>query len=128
MARRNPYRILLAEDNYDMRTLLMEELTKCSHLVVEANHGIDFLDLVKNPFQGQPWDLIISDIRMPGVTGLEILEDIRRTGDATPVILITAFGDGESHARAKKLGISGFFDKPFILQDLLQCVDKTLAA
>ena len=70
----------------------------------------------------EPFDLIISDIRMPGITGMTILDGVQLFEGFPPMILITAFGDEETHAEAKRLGVAAIFDKPFDLDELLRKV------
>lgn len=71
-------------------------------------------------------DLVISDIRMPVCTGLEILEGLRQAHRRIPVILMTAFGDDETRATANRLGAI-LLDKPFALEDLREAVRSSLA-
>jgi DNA-binding NtrC family response regulator len=66
--------------------------------------------------------LIISDVRMPGVSGLDVLATLRREDWSTPVILMTAFGDLETRAEARRLGAKALFDKPFDVDDLRTAV------
>ena len=70
--------------------------------------------------------LIISDIRMPGFTGMEVLEETSRKEAFPPMILITAFGDEKTHALADELGVAAMFDKPFDMDDLLAKVRELL--
>jgi len=67
-------------------------------------------------------DVVVSDVRMPGGTGLEVLEEIRQGDWATPVVLITAFGDSPVHEEGRRLGAVDVLDKPFELDDLLRIV------
>jgi DNA-binding response OmpR family regulator len=115
-------RILLAEDDYDMRKLLTWSLSKSGYEVIECPDGIHLLDHVRTffpPAEPEDFDLIISDIRMPGITGLEVLEGTREYKEFPPMILITAFGDEETHEQARRLGAVAIFDKPFEIDDLL---------
>jgi DNA-binding response OmpR family regulator len=117
-----PLRILLAEDDTDMRHLLASGLRREGWEVIEASTGIELLEYIANqllrPRQEVPVDIIVSDIRMPGATGLEVLEGLRRADWATPVILITAFGDESVHAEARRLGALTVLDKPFSIERL----------
>ena len=70
-------------------------------------------------------DLIVSDVRMPGLGGMEMLERLRRGSERIPVILVTAFGDWETHARAARLSAK-VLDKPFELEDLRKMVFDAL--
>jgi len=115
-------RILLAEDDYDMRKLLTWSLRRSGYEVIECPDGVHLLDHVRTffpPAEPEDLDLIISDIRMPGVTGLEVLEGTREYKEFPPIILITAFGDEETHDQARRLGAAAMFDKPFDIDELL---------
>ena len=73
-------------------------------------------------------DLVISDIRMPWVTGMEVLRGMRQCLGYPPVILITAFGDDQTHAEARQLGAAAVFDKPFDIEELLEKVRELVAS
>ncbi len=114
--------ILLAEDDPDMRALHTEALQKDGYDVVEVDSGTWLVELIGNRFLGSwnnvPIDAIISDFRMPGLTGLQVLAGFRRVGWSTPFVLITAFGEESFHAEAKRLGATAVLDKPFDMEDL----------
>ena len=75
------------------------------------------------------FDLVISDIRMPGISGIEALEGMRYCDcRVPPFVFITAFGDSSTHARAAELGAAATLDKPFEMQDLLSIVASLTAA
>jgi len=122
-------RILLAEDDDEMRSMLAAALRRDNYQVEEAFNGADllvkvaraFLDINGDRVTRAP-DLVISDVRMPGFTGLEVLAALRDRAPKVPVILITAFGDLETHLEAKRLGANAMFDKPFDLEDLRTAV------
>ncbi|MGA2914440.1 MAG: response regulator [Sedimentisphaerales bacterium] len=119
------FAVLIAEDDDEMRRLLAEALSMDGFEVTECHNGVDFL-MELEPFIATKcpvnFDIIISDIRMPGITGLEILEELHERKELPPVILITAFGDSETHAQAKRFGAAAIFDKPFEIDDLLSKV------
>lgn len=121
-------RILLAEDNYEMRKLLAWSLSKRGYSVTECADGNCILKKLGLTGEGrqQAFDLIISDIRMPGVTGLEVLEGAHVFEELPPVILITAFPDKKTLDEAKKLGAAAVFAKPFDVDDLLVRVRQVL--
>jgi CheY-like chemotaxis protein len=122
-------RILIAEDDPEMRRLLMWRLRNAGFETVECADGWQLLDHLGNPvLSGEPddYDMIVSDIRMPGVTGLEVLEGIHETEWFVPMILITAFGNEDVHRRARELGAAGMFDKPFDIDDLIKQIRKIL--
>jgi DNA-binding response OmpR family regulator len=125
------YRILLAEDDMEMRTLLAHVLKRSGYEVVACPDGVDMLThlaafLMPHDQVHESFDLIISDIRMPGVTGMEVLQGKPKRADFPPMILITAFGDDETHARAAQYGVAAMFDKPFDVDELLKKVNTIL--
>ena len=124
--KRNAGRILLAEDDYEMRALLGESLRMAGYEVVICSNGWGLLEelggyVLPGP-QHKHVDLVISDIRMPGITGFEILEGLQDLENCPPIILITAFGDREAHERAVQYGAAAMFDKPFDMDELLDKV------
>ncbi len=125
----NQPRILLAEDDDELRKLLAWSLLKEGYQVTECTDGIVLLNNLDGYlFLGEAkcFDLIISDIRMPGITGIEILEGLHAHKNIPPMIVITAFGDEETHAHAHRLGAAAIFDKPFDIEDLLAKVREFL--
>jgi DNA-binding response OmpR family regulator len=124
----NP-RILLAEDDIEMRRMLALQMRNAGFDVIECSDGQQLLERIWDfgPSDSKDhFDLIVSDIRMPGFTGLEVLEGITDTQWFTPMILITAFGDRRTHAEAQRLGATAVFDKPFNVSDLLAKIREIL--
>lgn len=117
--------VLLAEDDPDMRQLLGDTLRDDGYLVREAADGVELVDFLARKTtggQGELPDLVVSDIRMPGHTGMEVLTSLRQEFWALPVILITAFGDPETHNEARRLGAAAVLDKPFSIRDFRHTV------
>ncbi|MDP1826449.1 MAG: response regulator [Archangium sp.] len=118
----NAPQVLLAEDDAELRRFLCDVLRKKGYAVTEAASGDDLLErLWERSHAPAPFDLIVSDVRMPGLTGLEVLDGLRddfepSIGD-TPVIFITAFGDAEVHEEARDMRAI-VFDKPFDVDEL----------
>jgi CheY-like chemotaxis protein len=117
-----PRRILLAEDDSPMRALLARNLRGAGFDVVEASSGYEIFDrlahtLYSNPAPG--FDLIISDVRMPGYDGLNVIASLRQLPVSIPVILITAFPTTTTRATAARLGAFALLEKPFDLDDLV---------
>ena len=122
---RSPARVLLAEDDLELRRLLAGELRKAGYEVQEAGTGFELLrQLGDLTLRNLAIDLIVSDIQMPGLNGLVVVEGLRKQGKPdsvrTPVMLMTAFGDAKAHAEAKRLG-AVIFNKPFELEDFRAC-------
>jgi two-component system response regulator (stage 0 sporulation protein F) len=121
-------RILLADDDYEMRALLALLLLRAGYKVVECSDGWSLLEHLEGHIllgsEVEKVDLIISDIRMPGITGIEILRGLPQGRGYPPVILITAFGDKKTHRQAEQFGAAAIFDKPFEIDDLWAKVRK----
>ncbi len=123
----SPLRILLSEDDLEMRRMLSWYLQKKGCDVITAKNGTDLMKHLglRGPleyFHG--FDLIISDIRMPGVTGLQVLEATREFDDFPPMILITAFPDKQTLDLANNLGVAAILTKPFDMDDLLTIISQ----
>jgi CheY-like chemotaxis protein len=124
-----PFRILVAEDDAEMRRLVTDALRDDGYEVVELTDGgrllVDIAARLKAEPDGEDIDLIVSDIRMPICTGMQILEALRQAHWRTPVILMTAFGDDATRRQAEGLR-AVLFDKPFDLDDLRTAVANML--
>jgi DNA-binding response OmpR family regulator len=122
--------VLVAEDELQMRALVTETLRKDGYDVRPVADGGRLLVSLARRYAGDVlWrvvDLVVSDIRMPICTGLQILEQMRAAHWRTPVILMTAFGDDATRSRARSLGAL-LFDKPFALDDLRTAAARLLA-
>jgi DNA-binding NtrC family response regulator len=108
-------RVLLAEDDDDLRWALSDLLKSEGYDVVAVPDGRVFLEQLGSAvLLGQaalPADVIVTDVRMPGLTGMQILERIRERGWSIPVVVISAYADREVRAQAERLGAS-FLHKP----------------
>lgn len=123
----DPPRVLVVEDDPDIRRLVVHALRRDGYEVHEAEDGHELLVDVTSPnaHAGTEVDLIISDVRMPICTGLQMLEALRNASWTVPVILMTAFGDPETRKSADELG-AVIFNKPFSLDDLRTAVVNLL--
>ena len=107
-------RILVVEDDAEMRSLLKDFFTEEGFDTDSVSNGSEaFRKLVREPF-----DLVITDIRMPGLTGLDILPGIKKLQPAAPVIVITAFGSEEIQRKAFEKGANAYLEKPIHFQKL----------
>jgi DNA-binding response OmpR family regulator len=123
-------RVLLAEDDDEFRAVVACALRKNGYEVIEAKDGTELVDLLTDALLtgriDTEYDLVVTDIRMPGYTGLEVLHGVCQTDSAPPVVVITAFGDEQTHRLARELGSMGVLDKPFDMDDLRMAVLNTL--
>lgn len=123
-------RVLLAEDDAAFRALVTQALERDGHVVRTVADGAELLRALATHLVGpaqQRFDVVITDVRMPGRSGLEVMSGLRRTDQQTRFVLITAFGDADVHARARELGATAVLDKPFDLDDLRAVVNKLAA-
>jgi len=115
-------RVLVAEDDADFRKMLAEEFRTRGYAVTECVDGPDLVSkLGTYVLFGPPadYDLVVSDIRMPGASALEILDAMRDCDGVPPVILMTAFPCEDNRNEARRLGVAAVFDKPFEIEALM---------
>jgi two-component system cell cycle sensor histidine kinase/response regulator CckA len=121
--------IVLAEDNGELRALLAAALELVGYRVLQAETGERLVAIVEALLQGgdaPPLRLIVTDVRMPALGGLEAARALRAAGATTPLIFMTAFGDAWTRARAAELG-AVLLDKPLSIGTLRQAVEDALA-
>jgi DNA-binding response OmpR family regulator len=124
--------LLLVEDDTEMRRMLAAAMRRDGYVVVEAANGDDALDwlgpgVLDGDLERIP-DVVVSDVRLPYFTGLEILESLQIAARRIPVILITGFPDRETYAQAAQLGADCVLEKPFDLGELRAAVHLALRA
>jgi CheY-like chemotaxis protein len=118
--------VIVAEDEPDVRRLVAVALRGLGYEIIEARSGAELLDqLGDSLLDGDPDarpDVIISDVRMPGLTGMEILAGLRQAEWPTVIVLMTAYADQHTREEAARLGADAFFEKPFDIDDLTTAV------
>ena len=122
--------VLIVEDDPEMRDLIASGLRRMEYEVVEAADGDQALTwlgpgVLEGNLERIP-SVIVSDVRLPFYSGLEILEGLQLASVHVPVILITGFGDEELHAAARLLGAERVLDKPFEVKVLLAAVSSAV--
>jgi two-component system response regulator FlrC len=115
-------RILVVDDEPGMRAGLAEVLQRGGFQVAVAGTAEEALIRL----QGEGVDLLVTDLRLPGASGIELLKDLRQSGIETPTVVITAHGTIEDAVAAMKLGALDFLTKPFSPADLLNLATRTL--
>ena len=108
-------KILIAEDDPDMARAVSALLTRSSYSTEIADNGKDALELL----QGGDFDGAILDIMMPEMSGLQVLEALRREGNQVPVLLLTAMGEVDDRIRGLDAGADDYLPKPFDGGELL---------
>lgn len=125
--------ILLAEDDDELRHIIANMLRSSGFYVTEVNNGADLLGHLHGYLQpesnhdAERYDLIISDIRMPGIFGSAVAEGGYTCDHFPPIILITAFADREAVASAKRNGVRALLSKPFDMEHLRDLARKVCA-
>ncbi len=120
----NAERLLVVDDDQSMRAALYESLSSCGYEVETAENGADALVKFK---EGQ-FAVVVTDMRMPMMSGMDVLRGVKKISPQTPVILITAYGTVNTAVEAMKEGAAEFIMKPFSLDDLEFAVKNVLAA
>src|SRR5208283_1953828 len=116
-------RILIIDDEVDMALALSESLKRCDFDPVVYHNPVDVLASCSNI---NDFSLIITDMKMPKMNGIEFLEVIRKRNIFVPVIVITGFGTVENAVDAMKLGATDYIMKPFSFESLMQVIDRIL--
>ncbi len=115
-------RILVVDDEKLIRWSLRENLEKLNYDVLTAATGEEALEIINEEFP----DLILQDIKLPGLSGLEILERVKKLRQESLVVMMTAYGDINTSVKAMKLGAYDFVEKPFDFDKLKLTVAKAL--
>jgi DNA-binding NtrC family response regulator len=116
--------ILLVEDEAKMRRLLELQLGDEGFMAQTAPDAETGLEMLNK----QPYDLVVTDFKLPGMSGLEFLQSVRRSDGNVPVIVMTAYGTVESAVEAMKAGANDYVLKPFSLAELVLVIRKELEA
>ena len=115
--------VLAVDDREDSLKFLREYVLEPNgYHMIEARNGVDALEITLS----QKVDLIISDLVMPRMGGLELLESLREKGLDTPAILMTFHGSEGTAVRAFRLGARDYIIKPFAIEEMLGAIDRAL--
>src|SRR5688500_16831281 len=114
--------LLIVDDEPGMRQLLTHVFGRAGHAVRSAENGAKALELLRR----EPADLIVSDVKMPDMNGIELLRRLREFSPDAAVVMMTAFATVETAREAFKLGADDFIQKPFDVDELKLIVEKAL--
>jgi two-component system NtrC family response regulator len=115
-------RVLLIDDDLNLCKVLAYQLEKNGYTVTTANNGEAGVSL----FSKSDYDIVITDIQMPDMSGIDVLRKIRKDNEKVIIIIITAHGSVENAIEACKLGATDYLTKPFGQEQLLFVVEKAL--
>lgn len=113
-------KILIVDDQFGIRILLNEILQKEGYKIFQAANGHQALNITKkhNP------DLVLLDMKIPGMDGLEILEEMKKIREDIRVIIMTAYGELKMIEASKRMGALAHFTKPFDIEEIRSAVKK----
>jgi two-component system response regulator (stage 0 sporulation protein F) len=115
-------KVLVVDDQNGIRVLLAEVLGNEGYQALQASNGKTALEIVKN----ESPDLVLLDMKIPGMDGLDILKHIRQINPHIKVIMMTAYGELDMIKEAMELGALMHFTKPFDIDELRQAVNREL--
>jgi len=109
-------RLLIVDDEETLTFSLYQSfiISKNDYEVVTANSGEEALEKIAEA----PFDLVLTDIFMPGISGFDLLKSIKQNHPQTDVVVMTAYGSEEKKDEAFQLGAKEYFEKPFEMQDI----------
>jgi len=116
------YKILVVDDDLEMCGLLSDVLKGEGFSTTALSESLEASKVLKR----EEFDVMITDLKMRGLKGLDLLEEAKRIAPLTPVIIITAFGTIESAIRAMKIGAFDYITKPFQMDELILTVKKAM--
>jgi two-component system NtrC family sensor kinase len=117
-----PGQILIVDDERDIRQLLREMLSLEGHEVTEAANGAEALARLRDA----SFDVVVTDVRMPSLSGVELLRRVREVSSSTEVIVATAYAELDTAIECMRAGAFDLLRKPFNLQELFSCVARAL--
>jgi len=115
-------RILVVDDDRGMQDMLDIMLSRAGYQVATADDGAAALEIIRK----RKFDLVITDLKMPRVDGIDLLRGVKDTAPETAVILLTAFASGETALAAMREGAYDYVEKNFNVDDLLTIVRDAL--
>ncbi len=115
-------RVLVVDDEASIRDLLAKTLALAEYEVDVAPDGRSALDRMRM----YPYDLLIADLKMPGMDGLTVIREAKRYKTDLPIIIITGFSTESSAIEAVNLGVAGYLTKPFRVPQVLAAAAKAL--
>jgi CheY-like chemotaxis protein len=121
-----PMTVLVADDDEDMRSLVAETLRLEGHFVIEVCDGVELVDYLRRT-RDEPVDrpdVVVSDVLMPNLSGLAVLDALRCAEWNIPVLLMTVLADDSVRTMARRLGAVGVLRKPFDSEALRTAVSR----
>ena len=114
--------ILLVDDDPEFCKAMKKTLEKSGYLVTLATDGWEALAAIT----GNVFDLVLSDLRMPNLNGIELMQEIKRKKINVPVVFITGYGEVESYMDLMNMGAFEYINKPVGKKEILRVIEKVL--
>jgi DNA-binding NtrC family response regulator len=114
--------ILVVDDEENSRTGLSKILEKSGYQVLTAENGKEALEKLRT----EPCHLVITDMKMPQMNGIQLLKEIKQTNPQVGVIIVTAYGEVDSYLEAMNLGAFEYLNKPIKVDELKKVISKVL--
>ena len=111
--------IAVIDDDESFRVALVESLSSLGYGVDGYPSAEDYIGSIG----GRPFSCVVTDIHMPGMSGLDLMKHLAARGSTTPVVLITARSDTNLEAKAAAAGAACLLRKPFEIDDLITCIE-----
>lgn len=118
------FTVLYVEDDESLQRETLKVLDRIFHTVVSANNGLEALEA----FQNGCFDLIITDIEMPKLNGLQLSEAVKKENSTIPIIVVSAYSNAQYFIEAIKIGISNYILKPINMSDLMTTLLRVLTS
>jgi DNA-binding NtrC family response regulator len=118
----NGKRILVVEDDPGLRFTMTDNLEEAGFSVTAADDGAEAIRILES----EMFDVVVTDIRLPGKDGLEVLREAKKKSPSPSVIIVTSYGSIESAVAAMKLGAEDYLTKPFSMEEFLLLLKKVL--
>lgn len=116
-------KVLLVDDQPEVRRVVRRSLARAGYIVVEAWNGRVAIDLAREA----SFDLVISDVRMPDMSGFELLSALQQHDPDLPVVLTSGSLDPQSSREARELGAFAFLNKPFAFETMREIAGRAIA-
>lgn len=121
-------KVLIIDDESDVREVLKFHLNDSNYKVIEAENGQEGIELLKSGDNLSNVGVILCDIRMPKVNGIECIQYIRQEAPGIPIVVVTGFPDTQMAVNLMNEGVKDYLVKPVEKEKLVSTVDKLVAA
>lgn len=121
-------KVLIIEDERDVRDVMKFHLSENNYQIIEAENGQEGMELLKSGDNLVNVGVILCDIRMPKVNGIECIQYIRQEAPGIPIVVVTGFPDPQMAVSLLKEGVKDYLVKPVEKEKLVSTVDKLVAA